>query len=143
MIVRAMQESDLEQVSVLEKNTFSTPWSKQDFKDALTKDCYRFYVAEEEGIILATAGLIQSFEEADITNVAVLPQKRRQGIAETLLNYAMEDGAEHGIFAYTLEVRESNLAAVKLYEKLGFVKEGIRKNFYENPTENAIIMWKR
>ena len=82
--------------------------------------------------------------EGDITNVVVHPDYRKRGIAYKMLTELLYRGEEkYGIEAYTLEVRESNIEAIRLYERLGFVREGIRKDFYEKPEENALIMWKR
>lgn len=143
MMIRQMQQEDLQQVSDLEKACFSMPWSYHDFESALQKDYYTFVVAEEHGEIIGQAGMIQSLDEADLTNVAVAKAYRNQKIASRLLEYLFQLGSARGVRAFTLEVRESNQAALALYEKLGFAKEGIRKNFYDMPKENAVIMWKR
>ena len=100
-----------------------------------------YLVAQQDGKVAGYCGLLQSFDEADITNVAVHPEYRRLGIACQMLEQLMEQGATRGIQRYTLEVRVSNTAAVKLYQKLGFASVGIRKNFYAFPTEDAMIMW--
>lgn len=143
MNLRKMKPEDLQQVSELEKACFSAPWSYQDFEYALQKDYYTFVVAEENGQIIGQAGLIQSLDEADLTNVAVDKDYRNQKIASQLLEYLFQLGRINGVCAFTLEVRENNNAAIALYKKFGFVSEGIRKNFYDNPKENAVIMWKR
>ena len=85
---------------------------------------------------------MQVLDEADITNVSVDAASRRDGVGESMLQELMRRGEQKGIKAFTLEVRESNLAAISLYQKLGFVSAGIRKNFYDAPKENAVIMWK-
>lgn len=140
---RPMKEADLPQVSALEEASFSSPWSLKSFADALQKDYYFFAVAVVENEIIAQAGLTISFDEADVSNVAVKENQRRQGIAHHLMEYLLKQGEERGVNAFTLEVREHNLPAIALYHDFGFCDEGIRKNFYQNPTENAIIMWKR
>ena len=81
--------------------------------------------------------------EGNITNVVVTPEARNQGIGTGMLRYLMEEGSREGLTAFTLEVRVSNAAAIHVYEKLGFVSEGIRPGFYEKPTEDAMIFWKR
>ena len=93
--------------------------------------------------ILGGCGLLLIAGEGNITNVVVTPEARRRGVATGLLRYLVEKGDRAGLTAYTLEVRVSNAAAIGLYEKLGFVSEGIRPDFYEKPTEDAVIMWKR
>ena len=143
MMIRQMQQEDLQKVSDLENACFSMPWLYHDFETALQKDYYIFIVAEENGEIIGQAGLIQSLDEADLTNVAVATAYRNQKIASQMLEYLLQLGFAKGIRAFTLEVRESNTAALALYEKFGFVKEGIRKDFYDKPKENAVIMWKR
>ena len=97
----------------------------------------------EEGRLIACCGIWQSFEDGDITNVAVEEGSRRKGCARRLLLELMRRAKLCGVENFTLEVRESNLPAVRLYESLGFTVEGNRKNFYRDPAENALIMWKR
>ena len=98
--------------------------------------------AEIDGEIAGYCGFYQSLEEAEITNVAVKRQFQRRGIGRKLLLELMRLGKEQGAFAFTLEVRVSNLPAIRLYESLGFVSFGIRPDFYEKPKENALIMWR-
>ena len=142
--IRPMSENDLEASAELEAMCFSTPWSLQAFKDSLDKpDIYLFRVAYLGDELVAQAGLIMSFDEADVVNVAVKPEYRKQGIASGLLNELMRAGSERGVNDYTLEVRAGNHGAIALYEKLGFKSEGIRKDFYREPVEDALIMWKR
>jgi ribosomal-protein-alanine N-acetyltransferase len=138
-----MQESDLEEVCSIEQKTFSIPWSKQAFRDSLDLYHTLFLVAELDGQVAGYCGCYLSLEEAEITNMAVREDLRGRGIAGEMLNQLMELGRRQGAFAYTLEVRVSNLTAIHLYENLGFETVGVRKNFYEKPTEDAMIMWRR
>lgn len=140
---RPMREADLDTVTALEAESFSRPWSRKDFEDTLIKPHYLYYVAEEEAQVVAVAGLIISFDEADLSNVAVRGTHRRQGIAAGLLKALMAAGRERGITAFTLEVRSRNLPAIRLYESLGFLREGIRKDFYTDPVDDALIYWLR
>ena len=78
-----------------------------------------------------------------IASVVIAPEARNQGIGTAMLAHLMEEGRREGLSAYTLEVRVSNAAAIHVYEKLGFVSEGIRPGFYEKPAEDAVIFWKR
>lgn len=142
MVFRRMVEEDLDRVSEMEKEIFSTPWSKDSFFESLQKTYSHFFVAEEDGSILGYLGIHNFGGDGEITNVAVDKIWRGKGVAFSMLTYAMDETKTEGIEAFTLEVRASNTPAIRLYEKLGFVNQGIRRNFYENPTEDAIIMWK-
>ena len=140
--IRRMEEGDLDQVCAIEEETFSMPWSRKSFQDTISYYHTLFLVAELDGEIAGYCGCYQSLEEAEITNIAVRRQLRGHGIGKSLLMELMRLGKEQGAFAYTLEVRVSNQAAIHLYESLGFVSFGIRKNFYEKPREDAMIMWR-
>ena len=138
-----MLPQDLDQVSALEAEIFSLPWSRQGFADSLKQENTLYLVALEGTRVVGYCGLLQALDEADITNVAVDREYRGRGIGQAMLSNLMERGKYRGIIAYTLEVRKGNDSAISLYRKLGFLEEGIRKNFYEKPTEDAVIMWKR
>jgi ribosomal-protein-alanine N-acetyltransferase len=141
--IRRMTENDIEQVSEIENNTFSRPWSKEAFRESLEKEDSIYVVAETDHTIAGYCGLWNIVNEGNINNVAVAKQYRGQHIGLEMLIKLIELGNEKKIEAYTLEVRESNAAAIQLYQRLGFQSEGIRKNFYEDPNEDAIIMWYR
>lgn len=138
-----MKEEDLAQVSAIEAACFSVPWTEKGFRDAIAMPHTIFLVAVLDGKVAGYCGCYQSLEEAEITNVAVRQDLRGQGIARKLLEELIRIGTAQGAFAYTLEVRVSNGPAIHLYESLGFGSVGIRKNFYEKPTEDAMIMWRR
>lgn len=143
LTIRPMEAKDLKQVTAIERETFSVPWSEKAFADSMDLPYTLYLVAETpEGRIAGYCGLYQVFSEGEITNVAVAFAQRRQGVAETMLTRLLEQGKQMGIESFFLEVRQSNLAARRLYEKLGFSGNGIRKNFYEKPREDAVIMWK-
>lgn len=140
---RKMEERDVEEVSRIEEETFSMPWSPKSFLEMIqSKDAY-YIVAEQDGKILGSCGVLQALDEGNITNVVIEKESRGQGIGTAMLGFLMKEGEKRGITAYTLEVRVSNVSAIHVYEKLGFVSVGIRKNFYEKPKEDANIMWKR
>lgn len=141
--IRLMDLSDVSQVSEIEKQIFTTPWSEASFKDTIARTDTIYLVACENEEIAGYCGLRQCLEEADITNVAVKQCYRGRHIARNMLTKLIELGVSKGIEAFTLEVRESNENAIKLYLGLGFEPAGIRKNFYQKPVENAVIMWKR
>lgn len=141
--IRRMEERDVQQVAAIEAESFSLPWSEQAFRDSLAMYHTIFLVADLEGRIAGYCGCYQSLEEAEITNVAVKQELCGKGIARELLQELFRVGTAQGVFAYTLEVRVGNTPAIHLYESLGFENVGIRRNFYEKPTEDAMIMWRR
>ena len=147
MIIREMTVEDAAAAVALEKECFSMPWSQKIYETTLANKDTLYLLAEEDTpdgkVLVGMCGLQNILGEADISNVAVKKEFRRQGIAEKLLGQLLEEGRKSGIYAFTLEVRSSNEAAIKLYEKFGFVTEGIRKRFYEKPVEDALIMWLR
>ena len=143
IVYRRMRAEDVPFISRLEEETFSMPWSEASFLQMIEKEDTDYFVAEEDGRLLGGCGLLLIAGEGNITNVVVAPEVRRRGVATGLLTCLMEAGERAGLTAYTLEVRASNAAAIALYEKLGFVSEGIRPHFYEKPAEDAVIMWKR
>lgn len=143
IVYRKMRAEDVPFISRLEEETFSMPWSAESFLQMIEKEDTTYFVAEEDGRLLGGCGLLLIAGEGNITNVVVAPEARRRGVATGLLTYLMSEGDRAGLTAYTLEVRVSNAAAIGLYGKLGFVSEGVRPGFYEKPTEDAMIMWKR
>lgn len=126
----------IDDVYEIEKTCFSNPWSRADIAKQLELDTSYFYVAEVDGKTAGYMGLQIFSGEGYVTNVAVLPEYRRHGIASALLSEAMKNDMQF----ITLEVRESNSPAISLYEKMQFEDLGTRPNFYSNPTENAKIM---
>ena len=141
--IKPLTEEYVDQVCVLEEEAFSMPWHRESFLEMiLNKDaCYLVGLMEEE--VVASCGLRNIVGDGEITNVVTKSSARGRGIGEQMLLKLLEEGTAMGVEAFTVEVRKSNDAAIHLYEKLGFVTEGVRKNFYEDPTEDALIMWKR
>lgn len=143
MLIRAMGECDLGQAALLEQACFGkAAWSAGSLAAALRDPNALYLAAEESGELLGYCGVWQSFEDGEVMNVAVRRDRRREGCARRLLEELFVRAGERGVQRFTLEVREGNLPAIRLYESLGFVTEGIRKNFYDNPRENALIMWR-
>ena len=135
-----MDRSHLAGVAALERLCFSAPWTEAMLEEELFNDTASFLVAEgEDGSVLGYAGLHVVLDEGYIDNIAVRPEFRRQGIAEALLGVFLRFGEAHLAFL-TLEVRPSNTAAVALYEKHGFAEAGRRKQYYDNPTEDALLL---
>lgn len=140
MEIRPMSEKDLDQVCDIENDIFSTPWSKKSFLSSINSKDNIYLVAKEEGIIVGYCGLWGTVDEGQITNVAVKKEFRMKHIGSRLVKTLMEYGKEAGLITFSLEVRTSNHAAKKMYEKLGFKSCGVRKNYYTLPTEDAVIM---
>ena len=137
-----MAETDCEQTELLMKECFSVPWSVDALKEMFYTKGYCSFLAKEEDAIIGYIGMKVVLDEADITNVAVDAACRKCGVGERMLLELLKAGEDRGVRAFTLEVRESNLAALALYQKIGFEECGVRKNFYDFPKENAVIMWK-
>ena len=140
--IRLMEEKDVKQVEQVEKQCFSVPWSEHILKDGLTGRFDTYLVWETGGIIAGYCVLRVLADEGEIQRIAVLPSWRRNGIAKSLMEAMIQVSKEKGAVQMSLEVRENNTGARNLYEKYGFVQEAVRKNYYENPVENACIMWK-
>ena len=139
--IRPMSLADLPAVLEIEKECFPAPWSERIFRDVLDLDYYHFLTAILDGEVAGYCGYIRSFETADIANIAVRGSLRRSGIGEKLLRKLMDDGYRAGVERFSLEVRASNTPAIALYEKLGYRQEGLRRGYYENPREDALILW--
>jgi len=139
-----MQREDLDRVSQIENECFSTPWSRAAFEKMIENDAAIYLVAECDGKVVGNCGIITVLNEGDICNVAVDSNYRKLGIASKLVSKIMELATvKKNVTEFTLEVRAGNRPAIKLYENLGFLAEGIRPRFYTDPVEDAIIYWKR
>lgn len=138
MRIIGMTKEHAPRLAELDKRCFAVPWSEKSFAEEAENPLAVYFVAENEGDIVGYGGVWCVLGEGQITNIAVLPEYRGNGIASRILERIIE--ACGGIGSITLEVRESNGIAVRLYEKYGFKNVGVRKNFYRSPTENAIIM---
>ena len=143
LLIKPLTEQYVDQVCVLEEEAFSMPWHKESFLEMIrNKDaCYLVGIINDE--VVASCGLRNIVGDGEITNVVTAGNMRGKGVGKQMLLRLMEEGIKMGVEAFTLEVRKSNAAAIHLYEGLGFVTEGVRKNFYEEPVEDALIMWKR
>lgn len=139
-IIRKMAESDLPFVAGIEKECFSSPWTEDGLRNELSNPQAEFYVLECDGTVAAYMGMHIVLDECYIANVAVSKDFRKRGFGQKLVENAITVCADKGCSFITLEVRVSNLAAIALYEKCGFIPMGERKNFYSHPTENALIM---
>ena len=138
--IKKMDGSHIKALADIEKECFSTPWSENALNDELLNNFARFFVAECDGETAGYIGAHNILGEVYITNVAVSKAFRRKGIAEKLIKTLVGFCENEGMEFVTLEVRRSNEAAKKLYSKMGFEEVGERKDFYENPREDAILM---
>lgn len=141
MTIRKMKEEDLAEVCEIEQATFSDPWSAEDFLSSLKEPNNDYLVAVIDGTIAGYCGYWGIAGEGYIYNVAVKKDCRRQRIGYQMLKALLEESSGRGITSFTLEVRYSNEAAIRLYESMGFQSAGIRKDFYTKPKEDAVIMW--
>ena len=136
-----MTYDHIPQVAAIERQCFPDPWSERMLREHLDNQCAAALVAlGEDGTILGYAGLLVVLDEGYITNVATRPEYRRQGIASDLLGVFRNFAEGNHLAFLTLEVRASNTAARTLYEKEGYAQVGCRKNYYDHPKEDAIIM---
>ncbi len=140
--VKPMSESDLPEVMEIEKVSFPTPWSKESYLAELENEAARYRVVRLEGKLVGYGGMWLIVDEAHITNVAIHPDFRQQGIGERLMTELIGLANQHKAIGITLEVRPSNQGALRLYNKLGFLPTAIRKGYYSDTGEDALIMWK-
>lgn len=138
-----MDFAHVPQIAALEEATFSFPWDEASILAELDNPLALWLVVVEDEKVLGYVGSQTVFEDADILNVAVLPAARRRGIAEALMTALESRLSERGAERITLEVRASNAPAIALYRKLGYVQVGLRKNYYEKPREDALILQKQ
>ena len=140
-ILGRMTEEHIPHIAQLEKECFSDPWSESAVREELENENSHFLVAVTDSVV-GYIGVQEICGEAYITNIAVTAQSRKYGIGRALLKAACDGAESRGCEFITLEVRESNIPAISLYESEGFEKAGVRKNFYSSPSENGIIYTK-
>ena len=142
MTIERMNESHVAAVAALEKQCFADPWSLSSVATELKNPLALWLVAVEEDVVCGYIGSQSVMGESDMMNVAVNPDFRRKGIGEALVGALSDALKALGNTSLTLEVRASNAPAIALYEKLGFTQVGLRKNYYRNPKEDALILRK-
>lgn len=138
--IRAMTQEDVDGVYEVEVSSFKIPWSKKSFTDEMSNSLAIYYVAEDNGRIAGYAGMWNVADEGDITNIAVHPDYRGMGTGKKLLKALFAEAIKRKLCLITLEVRESNTVARHMYEGFGFKEVGMRKNYYADNQENAVIM---
>lgn len=142
MICRPMLQEDLDQVVEIEKASMPSPWSKELFEAELQRSMARYFVAEEKGRVIGYMGYWEAPQEAHIINLAVTPDHREKGVGFDMMEYCLRFAYNQGARLATLEVRASNTAAQKLYEKMDFRTVAIRKKYYSDNQEDAVVMLK-
>ena len=141
IVLRDMKPFDLDRVMEIEEASFPSPWPREDMEYEITQNqAARYYVLEEDGVVQAYAGVWFLIGEGHVTSVAVHPEARGNGYGERIVEHMMRQAAELGVVFLSLEVRENNLAAQRLYKKLGFKKAGLKEGYYEDTGEDAVIM---
>lgn len=139
-----LEHSRIGEIAAIEALCFSDPWSEASFFTAAENGMYSFYAAIDPvtGRVCGYGGMFTVCDSAEIATVAVLPEYRERGIGLMIMNFLITDAEKRGAEAVHLEVRESNLPAIALYEKCGFTKDGKRKGYYRFPKEDAVLMTK-
>jgi len=138
---RCAESADLDAVCALEQACFSDPWSRDSFVELLSSDRASFGVIRAaDNALLAFGVVLWAADEAELANIAVDPAARGRGVGDALLAWLLEAAAAQGAHSVFLEVRASNAAARRLYEKRGFVPISVRKSYYRHPTEDAVVM---
>jgi ribosomal-protein-alanine N-acetyltransferase len=141
--LRRLELSDLDAIERIERASYPTPWSRSMFASELAKpSSLSFGAVDETGTLVGYLVLSRYVDAWHVMNVAVAPEKRRQGIASALLHRLLELTEDDALRGYTLEVRTSNLGAIGLYERFGFTRKGVRRGYYTDNREDALIMWR-
>lgn len=142
MIVRRMNAEDVTAVAELEKVCFADPWSESSIASEVTNRLSYWLVAVVDDTVIGYIGSQTVLDMADVMNLAVAPDRRQKGVAQTLLTNLSSHLQQNGVVGLMLEVRASNEAAIRLYHKLGFLQVGRRPGYYRNPKEDALILRK-
>lgn len=137
-----MTENDLDAIMAIEAQCFTLPWSRASYEGELSNKFSTYLVIDIEGDIAAYGGVWTVFEEGRITNIAVAPAYRGRGLGEALLNALEQEVRRRKGTLLLLEVRASNAAAIRLYQKLGFIQTGVRPQYYSDNNEDALSMTK-
>jgi ribosomal-protein-alanine N-acetyltransferase len=143
VVIELMKMHHLDDVMKIEQESFTTPWSRYTFTCELRDNQFSHYIVAKCGDkVVGYGGMWIVLNEAHVTNVAVLPEYRGEGIGELIMRTLMAIAKKYGAEKMTLEVRKSNYVAQNLYSKLGFEPRGIRRGYYADNKEDAVIMWK-
>jgi ribosomal-protein-alanine N-acetyltransferase len=137
-----LREDHLPAILEIERAVNGSPWSERSFRNEIDHRHGIFRVAIEEGNVVGYGGLWLVIDEAHVTNVAVAPSRQRRGIGRKLMLQLLEAAKTGGMTCATLEVRAGNLPALELYEKLGFERTALRRGYYPDNKEDAVVMWR-
>ncbi len=141
--LREMEIGDIDTIMKIERESFSSPWTRNSFERELRENMLaKYIVAEVDGLVVGYAGIWLILDEGHVTNIAVAKAHRGKGIGKFLMMGLIDFCQSNNIPNMTLEVRKSNLVAQNLYKKMGFLDCGIRPNYYVDDHEDAVIMWK-
>lgn len=140
LTVRAMRLADLDEVMVIERRSFSAPWEESTFRGLMRRPSAALLVAETDDELTGYSVMWFAADEGELGDIAVIPERRGEGIGRRLLRESISVAASRGTRSLYLEVRESNDVARRLYEKVGFSVVGVRKQYYTEPVEDAIVM---
>ena len=141
-LIRKMTEKDLDEILLIESVSFSLPWSRESYQSELKNELATYLIAERQGEVAGYLGIWVVFEEAFLTNVAVAPSFRSRGLGKALMQEGERVARQGGAHYILLEDRPSNLRALTMYRSLGYEARGLRKGYYSDNNEDAIIMCK-
>jgi ribosomal-protein-alanine N-acetyltransferase len=144
IVFRFMREEDIDQVLEIEHASFATPWSREAFYNELNMNKFAVYIVlEVDKKVVGYCGVWVVIDEAHVTNIAILPEYRGRKFGEALMQNLFDVARTMGAKSMTLEVRVTNYVAQSMYRKFGFQKGGLRKNYYTDNQEDALVMWVR
>lgn len=143
LVICPFEKKYLKEILSIENLSFAVPWTKDSMEKELTNKFAKYIVIKLNNLVIGYGGMWLILDEGHITNIAVHPEFRGIGAGKKIVEGLISICKEKGISSLTLEVRASNYVAKNLYIKFGFIEEGVRKNYYNDNNEDAIIMWKR
>lgn len=142
LLIRKMELNDIKDVMKVDQASFTNPWTEDIFHLEIGKnDHAHYFILKLENKIIGYIGMWVVIDDAQITNIAILPEFRGYKFGEKLFEFACQQAIQMGVKRLSLEVRASNIAAQKMYRKFGLVPGGVRKNYYTDNREDAIVMW--
>ena len=139
-----LEASQIDEVVAIEEASFTNPWTREMYLAELENQgvSYCYLARDEAGVAVGFCSFWRVLDELHINNLAVMPDRRRTGVASALLAYILAEGAKLGARRATLEVRRSNESARRLYERFGFTVAGVRRGYYTKPNEDALVLWR-
>ena len=140
VVVRPMTEEDVERVAAIESEAFTSPWQADTFYTLLQRPGVELHVLDDEGLVVGYSVVWCILDQGELSNIAVAPSHRGRGLAAQLLRHVMKLSKARGVESMYLEVRVSNTRAADLYRGFGFTEVGRRRNYYDRPREDAILM---